>query len=60
MRKPSGYANSKVSRLFPPRLQEPEQTWENKGRRSIEYLTVNGPVQVTRTVYWNRRKPTVA
>jgi hypothetical protein len=32
------------------------QPWENKGRRSIQYLTVNGPVEVTRTVYWNRQQ----
>jgi hypothetical protein len=35
------------------------QTWENKGRRSIEYLTVNGPVEITRTVYWNRSQGSV-
>jgi hypothetical protein len=33
--------------------------WESKGRRSIEYLTVNGPVQVSRRVYWNRQKGSV-
>jgi hypothetical protein len=35
------------------------QRWESKGRRSIEYLTVNGPVQVSRRVYWNRQKGSV-
>jgi hypothetical protein len=35
------------------------QRWESKGRRSIEYLTVNGPVQVRRRVYWNRQKGSV-
>jgi hypothetical protein len=45
-----------VSRLFPPRPTEPGRTWENKGRRSIQYLTVNGPVEITRTVYWNRQQ----
>lgn len=33
--------------------------WENKGRRSIQYLTVNGPVEITRTVYWNRPQGSV-
>lgn len=28
--------------------------YESKGCRSIEYLTVNGPVQIRRRVYWNR------
>ena len=49
-----------MSRLFPPRGKEPGQRWENKGRRSIEYLTVNGPVEVTRTVYWNRQRGSIA
>lgn len=48
-----------MSRLFPPRLQEPGQTWENKGRRSIQHLTINGAVEVTRTVYWNRPQGSV-
>ena len=30
--------------------------WESKGRRRIEYLTVNGPVEIRRRVYWNRRQ----
>jgi hypothetical protein len=38
---------------------EDGQTWENKGRRSIEYLTVNGPVQVSRRVYWNRQQGSI-
>jgi hypothetical protein len=48
-----------VSRLFPPGPPAPGQTWENKGRRSIQYLTVNGPIQITRTVYWNRQHGSV-
>jgi len=48
-----------VSRLFPPPPATAGQTWENKGRRSIQYLTVNGPVEVTRTVYWNRQQGSV-
>ena len=48
-----------MSRLFPPRLQEPQRTWENKGCRSIHYLTVNGPLEVTRPVYWNRQQGSV-
>lgn len=35
------------------------QRWESKGRRSIEYLTVNGSVRVSRRVYWNRQKGSV-
>jgi len=38
---------------------EDGQRWESKGRRSIEYLTINGPVQVSRRVYWNRQKGSV-
>lgn len=30
--------------------------WESKGRRLIQYLTVNGPVPIRRRVYWNRRQ----
>jgi hypothetical protein len=37
----------------------PGQTWENKGCRSIQYLTVNGPVEITRAVYWNRQQGSV-
>jgi len=35
------------------------QRYESKGCRSIQYLTVNGPVQVSRRVYWNRQKGSV-
>lgn len=35
------------------------QRWESKGRRGIEYLTVNGPIHVNRRVYWNRQKGSV-
>ena len=48
-----------MSRLFPPRATAPEHQWENKGRRSVQYLTVNGPVEITRTVYWNRQQGAV-
>jgi Uncharacterised protein family (UPF0236) len=48
-----------MRRLFPPPPAAPGQTWENKGSRSIQYLTVNGPVQITRTVYWNRQHGSV-
>jgi hypothetical protein len=47
-----------MSRLFPP-VGEGGLTWESKGRRSIEYLTVNGPVQIRRKVYWNRAQGSV-
>lgn len=48
-----------MSRIFPPRTTKPEQKWENKGRRSIQYLTVNGPIEVNRTAYWNREQGTL-
>jgi len=48
-----------MSRLFPPGPSEGEPRWESKGRRSIQFLTVNGPVHVNRTVYWNARKGSV-
>ena len=48
-----------MRRLFPPPAPAPGQTWENKGSRSIQYLTINGPVQITRTVYWNRQQGSV-
>jgi hypothetical protein len=48
-----------VSRLFPPRPLDGGPTWENKGSRSIHYLTVNGPVEITRVVYWNRQEGSI-
>lgn len=48
-----------MRRLFPPVADEEGHTWDSKGRRSIEYLTVNGPVQIRRRVYWNRQKGSV-
>jgi hypothetical protein len=59
MAKPCSYGNSKRNRLFPPRARETGLTWENKGRRAIAYWTINGLVQVSRTVYWNRQQGSV-
>jgi hypothetical protein len=40
--------------LFPPVQIRPEIVWRNKGRRTSSYLTVNGRVEIERTLYWNR------
>jgi hypothetical protein len=33
---------------------QPQVHWHNKGKRVTSYLTVNGRVQIKRTLYWNR------
>lgn len=40
-------------RIFPPRKTQPEVGWKNKGRQKTSQMTINGRVEVTRTVYWN-------
>ena len=41
---------------FSPCARRRGHRYESKGCRSIEYLTVNGPVQISRRVYWNRQQ----
>jgi hypothetical protein len=48
----SGWAR----RLFPPRHSQPEIKWHNKGRQKTSHLTVNGVVDLDRTVYWNKEQ----
>lgn len=35
------------------------QTWHNKGRQTTSYLTINGRIKFSRSVFWNRRHGTV-
>lgn len=39
--------------LFPPRQSQPTVRWHNKGKRKVTYLTINGRLEIERTVYWN-------
>ena len=47
-------------RLFPPRHSEPSRKWENKGKQKTTHLTVNGVLDVDRTIYWNQERGSVA
>ena len=44
----------KTSGLFPPRQSHPQLKWENKGRQKTSHLTVNGRLEVSRTIFWNK------
>jgi hypothetical protein len=43
-----------MSGLFPPRKTMPQLKWKNKGKQAVSYSTVNGRVEMKRTVYWNQ------
>jgi hypothetical protein len=34
--------------------------WKNKGRQRTSHLTVNGPLELDRTVYWSQARGTLA
>jgi hypothetical protein len=50
----------KTSGLFPPRQSHPTLRWKNKGRQKTSHLTVNGRLELNRTVFWNENHGTVA
>jgi|ETNmetMinimDraft_26_1059896.scaffolds.fasta_scaffold13040_2 hypothetical protein len=50
---------TKTSRLFPPRQSHPALKWKNKGRQKTRYLTVNGRLDFSRTVYWHEQAGSV-
>ena len=50
----------KTSRLFPPRQSHPTLRWKNKGKQKTSHLTVNGRLELNRTVFWNENHGTVA
>ena len=45
---------------FSPRRSEPGRTWKNKGRQKTTHMTVNGLLELVRTIYWNKQRGTVA
>jgi hypothetical protein len=49
-----------LQEAFSPRQTRPEIRWHNKGRQKTSHLTVNGLVELDRSIYWNRRAGTVA
>ena len=49
----------KNQRAFSPRQSHPEVNWMNKGKQKTSYLTVNGRMEFTRTVFWNEGQGTV-
>lgn len=50
----------RAGRLFPPRQARGERRWKNKGRQETSHVTVNGPVQLRRTIYWSKEQGSVA
>jgi hypothetical protein len=47
-------------RLFPPPQSADEAKWKNKGKQRTSHVTVNGTLEVQRTIYWNKRHGTLA
>src|SRR5450756_2417157 len=57
IRRPStSWLSGWARRLFPPRHSHPDVKWHNKGRQKTSHLTVNGVVDLDRTVYWNKEQ----
>ena len=44
---------------FSPRHSHPTIKWKNKGRQKTRYLTVNGRLDFSRTVYWHEQAGSV-
>ncbi len=44
---------------FSPRMIHPEVKWKNKGKQKVSYLSVNGRLDIVRTVYWNPQRGSV-
>jgi hypothetical protein len=45
---------------FSPSAQRGQGRWRNKGKQKTSYVTVNGVLEVQRTIYWNRQQGTTA
>jgi hypothetical protein len=45
---------------FSPSAQGDQGRWRNKGKQKTSHVTVNGVLEVERTIYWNRQQGTVA
>src|SRR5664279_1523300 len=46
--------------LFPPQPGAAKGTWMNKGKQKTSHVTVNGVLEVQRTIYWNPQQGTTA
>jgi len=53
-------AKQRPRRLFPPPQSADEAKWKNKGKQRTSHVTVNGTLEVQRTIYWNKRHGTLA
>jgi hypothetical protein len=56
----TSWPNVPARRLFAHRVGVPRGAWKNKGRQLTAHVTVNGAVEVRRTIYWSKEHGTVA
>ncbi|MEA3288261.1 MAG: hypothetical protein U9Q77_12930 [Candidatus Marinimicrobia bacterium] len=52
--------SKKLQEDFSPQQKLPHLKWENKGPQKTSCLTVNGPLTITRTIFWNSHQGSVA
>jgi len=52
--------DKQLQEAFSPRRIRPELTWKNKGLQRTSCMTVNGALEVRRTIYWNDQRGSVA
>src|ERR1017187_6131197 len=56
----TSWPNKRPRRLFPPVQSNAGTKWKNKGKQRTSHLTVNGMLEVRRTIYWNKQRGTQA
>ena len=47
-------------RLFPPEHSQGGHKWRNKGKQKTSHLTVNGLLEIERTIYWSKHEGTLS
>jgi len=53
-------ADQSAKEAFPPQPKAGEGRWRNKGKQKVSHMTVNGVLEVERTIYWNKQQGTAA
>lgn len=60
IRRPStSWVSGWLRRIFPPRQTQGDVKWRNKGRQKTTHVTINGVLDVDRTVYWNKDRGSI-
>lgn len=53
-------ARQSAKEVLPPPASKDKGRWRNKGKQKVSHVTVNGVLEVERTIYWNKAQGTAA